>query len=327
MKAIVVLLALVAIVSASNQQDYLFMFKSWMRQHSKEYASEEFFFRLQAFIDNMDFVVSHNHPSKSYTVALNQFADMPTSEFVKYYTGLKIVERPYYRALNTAPYSLVGLPDTIDWESKGGVTPVKNQQQCGSCWAFSATGALEGAGFVKFGQLNSLSEQQLVDCSTSYGNNGCNGGLMDNAFQYVIANKGLCSETAYPYTARDGSCKSSTCTSVATSKITGFSDVASNNEDALKAAVAGQPVAVAVEADTSGFQFYHNGVFDGYCGTSLDHGVLAVGYGTESGKMFWRVKNSWGASWGDHGYIKLIRHDGKGPGQCGIAMMSSYATF
>jgi C1A family cysteine protease len=332
MKALVALL-LVALVAAetgrvfSNDNDYLFLFKSWMRQNSKEYEHDEFFHRFTTFMDNLDMIMTHNKKDLGWTMKMNVFGDMPWGEFRRTHLGLKPVTNSYYRNLNTAVLSNVDLPDSIDWVAKGGVTPVKNQGQCGSCWAFSTTGSIEGAGFVRYGILNSLSEQQLVDCASSYGNQGCSGGWMDNAFQYVIANHGLCSEYTYPYVAYDSTCKSTTCSALTTSAITGFKDVAVNDEVSLKSAVAMQPVSVAIEADQPGFQFYSSGVFDGYCGTQLDHGVLTVGYGTEGGKLFWKVKNSWGPSWGDGGYIKLVRKEASGPGQCGIAMAASFPTF
>jgi len=216
---------------------------------------------------------------------------------------------------------LATIPASIDWTTKGAVSEVKNQQQCGSCWAFSTTGSVEGAVEIKTGKLTSLSEQQLVDCSRKEGNMGCQGGLMDNAFKYVITNQGLCSEAEYPYKARNGLCKK-TCQVVST--ISSYQDVTANDEDALQAAVAAQPVSVAIEADQSGFQFYKSGVFSGTCGTTLDHGVLAVGYGTQNGKDYWKVKNSWGATWGQSGYILMKRTGGKTNGQCGIAMEPSY---
>ncbi len=216
------------------------------------------------------------------------------------------------------------LPASVDWSAAGAVTPIKNQGQCGSCWSFSTTGSVEGINFIKTGTLVSLSEQQLVDCSGAEGNMGCNGGLMDNAFQYIISNNGICSEDSYPYTAAQGTCQ--TCTAVAT--ITGYQDVPANDETSLMTAIAQQPVSVAVEADQASFQFYSSGVMTAACGTALDHGVLAVGYGTDgSGNDYYKVKNSWGASWGDKGYILLGRGAAYGNnGQCGIQMQPSYPT-
>jgi C1A family cysteine protease len=183
---------------------------------------------------------------------------------------------------------------------------------------------VEGAVYIASKTLYTLSEQQLVDCSRSYGNQGCNGGLMDDAFQFIIDNKGICSEADYPYTANDDTCKK-TCKSVTT--ISGYKNVPGNSEPALMSAIASVPVAVAIQADQSSFQFYSTGVMDSPCGSKLNHGVLAVGYGTEGGKDYYKVKNSWGADWGLKGYIMLARGGKFNPaGQCGIQMMSSYAT-
>ena len=177
---------------------------------------------------------------------------------------------------------------------------------------------MEGINAIGGKGLKSLSEQQLVDCSGAQGNQGCNGGLMDDAFQYIIATGGLCSEAAYPYTAADGTCASSSCTSVNT--ISGYTDVTPDSDSAFAAAVAQQPVSIAIEADQSSFQFYSGGVMTAACGTALDHGVLAVGYGTDTGVTYFKVKNSWGASWGEAGYIRLARGASynSGAGQCGI---------
>jgi C1A family cysteine protease len=198
---------------------------------------------------------------------------------------------------------------------------VKDQGQCGSCWAFSATGSIEGANALKNKVLYNLSEQQLVDCSTFEGNQGCNGGLMDQAFQYVVSN-GLGTDEAYPYTATGpNACKN--VSSVVT--LSGFKDVPKNSEVALMTAVVQQPVSVAVEADQDSFQFYSGGVMTKPCGTSLDHGVLLVGYGNTAGQDYYKVKNSWGADWGDKGYILLGRGAAFGQsGQCGIQMDPSF---
>jgi len=245
---------------------------------------------------------------------------MGSAEFKNIYNGYKPELRrgrvvPTLQTLRVGAYP----SGSLDWVAKGAVTGVKDQGQCGSCWSFSTTGSVEGLVFLKAAHLTSLSEQQLMDCSYSYGNLGCSGGLMDNAFKYVEAN-GLCTEAAYPYTAKDGTCKASSCSVSPNSKIGGYKDV-THTENALGAAVDNQPVSIAIEADQSGFQLYKSGVFCGVCGTSLDHGVLAVGYGTDT-TDYWKVKNSWGTSWGEKGYIRVCRNKN----ECGLSNEPSYPT-
>jgi len=262
------------------------------------------------------------------TMAINEFTDLTSNEFAIGRIG-GYVPRRLRRSSKSVTPSKVALPNSVDWTTQGAVTPVKNQQQCGSCWAFSTTGSVEGAEKIYKGKLVSLSEQMLVDCSGNYGNQGCNGGLMDDAFQYIIHTGGLCSEAAYPYTAQDGTCQSSSCSLVPQSAITAYTDVTSDSDVALATAVAQQPVSVAIEADQASFQSYSSGVMTAGCGTALDHGVLAVGYGTDGGVDYWKVKTSWGASWGMSGYILLARgasYNG-GAGQCGIYSEPSYPTY
>jgi len=274
------------------------------------------FDRYNTFKANLELIDAHNNGSSDWKMGVNQFADLTPAEF-KAYLGLRPRDNSYLRSKNVEVLA-AGPANDVDWVSKGAVTAVKDQAQCGSCWAFSTTGAVEGAVQVATGRLTSVSEQQLVDCAGSSGNQGCNGGLMDDAFNWIVSHKGIGSESSYPYTARDG-----TCQNVPTvSTISGYKDVQQGSEDALMTALQMRPVSIAIEADQSSFQMYKSGIFKGPCGTQLDHGVLLVGSGSEGGVNYWKVKNSWGASWGDNGFIRIIR----GSNVCGLANMASYAT-
>lgn len=302
-------------------------FTQWASAHNRTYSSpEEVAYRRSIFEQNLERIERHNAEGHSWTMAVNKFADLTSEEFRARFVRNGFRIRPESeRNLDTSLLrGYNAIPTSVDWTTKGAVTPVKNQQQCGSCWAFSTTGSTEGAWFLAKGELVSLSEQQLVDCSTAEGNQGCNGGLMDYGFQYIIDNKGICSEASYPYTATGpNTCEASKCKSVAT--LSSYKDVPANSETALLTAIAQQPVSVAVEADQDSFQFYSSGVMTAACGTQLDHGVLAVGYGILGGQNYYKVKNSWGADWGMQGYILLGRGSAFNPsGQCGIQQSASY---
>lgn len=309
-----------------DSSDYWKSFMSFQKRFNKIYSSEkELTQRFDIFKENVKSIIQHNSEKHNFTMAINRFTDLSAAEFKKNVVGAGLLQTSAASPCSSYSFQNSKVPDSVDWRANNAVTPVKDQGQCGSCWSFSATGAMEGAWAVATGKLISLSEEQLVECSRSNGNLGCKGGLMDNAFQYVMDN-GICSEDSYPYTSSTGSaglCKSS-CDPQVT--IHSCADVEPSNQLSLKEAVAFGPVSVAIEADQRIFQSYSSGVITSdSCGTNLDHGVLIVGYGTESGIDYWLVKNSWSSSWGDEGYVKIERSDSKNDdGICGIAMQPSF---
>eukprot|EP00026_Physarum_polycephalum_P011540 Phypoly_transcript_11774.p1 GENE.Phypoly_transcript_11774~~Phypoly_transcript_11774.p1 ORF type:complete len:362 (+),score=51.10 Phypoly_transcript_11774:110-1087(+) len=320
MKYILALLLLVGVVSCFTESEYQGAFSKWIQERQKAYSTIEFQARYDIFKKNMDFVQKWNaDPSHTHTVALNDFADLSNEEYQKIYLGTRIDGTQ--RLANAGPLINVPKPldDVVNWANKGAVTPIKNQGQCGSCWSFSTTGSVEALNQIYTGNLNSLSEQNLMDCSQSYGNNGCNGGSMDQAFKYIIANNGIDLEADYPYQAAVGPCRFQASWTGASMK--SYSDVQSGNEAALTSTINNQPVSVAIDASHQSFQLYSSGIYnEPDCSTtSLDHGVLAIGYGSQGGD-YYIVKNSWGTSWGMQGYIWMSRNNGN---QCGIATAAS----
>jgi len=273
----------------------------------------------EAFKDNVDKVKEHNsNPDNTYTMSYTgPFADLSAEDFKA--SMLSGLQPPAEDRVSLGVLEATGadLPDAVDWSEKGAVTPVKNQGSCGSCWAFSTVGSLEGRAQLAKGNLQQFSEQQFVECDRGFGDRGCMGGLMDNAFKYAHQ-ADICTEDSYPYTGkRFGSCAASGCTvGLKAGEVTGHVDVKKNDEQALMEAVSAGPVSVAIDAMGT-FQLYMGGIMSGRCGARLDHGVLVVGYGSENGKDYWKVKNSWGSTWGEKGYVRMLRGKG-GKGQCGI---------
>ncbi|CAE7430678.1 SEN102, partial [Symbiodinium microadriaticum] len=264
-----------------------------MKTHNVQFKNgSEFIHRLQVFADNHDIIQSHNaQEGVTYTLGHNAYSHMTSEEFAEYFNLGKAIQTPRLRRGNTVH---------------------SDQGSCGSCWSFSATGGLEGAYQIKYGSLQSFSEQELVSCDTT--DSGCNGGWMDDAFAWIKSNGGICTEDAYPYTSgttgQNGACSKSSCSSVQSSAPSSYVDVQEGSVNALMSAVAQQPVSIAIQANQPAFQLYKSGVLTGKCGQRLDHGVLATGYGTwTDGTDYWTVKNSWGTSWGMDGYILIERSD------------------
>jgi cathepsin L len=302
-----------------TEREFQNLFVQWMQQNNKSYNHAEFQHRFAVFKNNQKFIDEQNAKNVGYTLAMNEFGDLTNQEFRRIFNGVKVPTGYVHEASDFE--AAVAAPTSFDWRTKGAVTGVKNQGQCGSCWSFSTTGSTEGCHEISGKSLVGLSEQNLVDCSGSYGNDGCEGGLMTQAMQYIISNGGIDTEASYPYTAEDGTCSYNAANSGATLK--NYKNVPSGNENALQTSVQQGPTSVAIDASQPSFQFYSSGVYNepACSSTSLDHGVLAVGWGVDpSGGPYWIVKNSWGTSWGQSGYIWMSRNKNN---QCGIATMAT----
>ena len=280
-----------------------------------------FLIRLFNFanLNNQLFIQEHNSKNLSYTVEENQFIDQNyTDEFFLSENHIVLNNKTEFVEFEHSDNH----PFRIDWRKNHKVSSVKNQERCGGCWAFSSSGAVESAWAIKNNVLYNLSQQELIDCSSDYGNHGCEGGSMDLGFQYIIDN-GLCTNLTYPYVASDQECQKD-CSSVV--NITKYGDLRQNDEFNLLLGVAQQPVSVAIQANKRSFQLYQSGIYsDIDCGTQLDHGVLVVGYGydIDLNMKYWIIKNSWGEQWGENGYIRIQRDIEDNRGLCGIAMAPS----
>ncbi|KAJ1403258.1 Peptidase C1A, papain C-terminal [Sesbania bispinosa] len=329
------------------------LYEKWRSHHTVSRSLHEKHKRFNVFKANVLHVHNTNKMDKPYKLKLNKFADMTNHEFRSTYAGSKVNHHRMFRGTprgnGTFMYEKVDrVPPSVDWRKKGAVTPVKHQGQCGSCWAFSTVVAVEGINQIKTNKLVSLSEQELVDCDNQE-NQGCNGGLMEYAFEFIKQNGGIATESIYPYKAEDGTCDASKVrtmlnfykTNIKPEEIKDAKNLSCcrrmsqlcqlmamrlsllTHEDALRKAVANQPVSVAIDAGGSDFQFYSETYGRGYWLLRMKQ--IVVGYGTTvDGTSFWIVKNSWGPEWGEQGYIRMQRNISDKKGLCGIAMEASY---
>ena len=293
---------------------YMQQYKHFINKYNKTFSYENFYI----FKNNVKYIESfHNN---LFDIEINKFTD--TNIIKNNMINHNNNHNHNNEIINT--FNNHNLPDSVNWVKREAVTDVKDQGQCGSCWAFSATGGIEGAYAIKYNKLVNVSEQELVDCSGNEGNQGCFGGLMDDAFQFVIDNNGLCLETGYPYVANQNQCNE-TCNNLI--QISNYSNVPPNNETILMNAVAHQPISIAIQANLPSFQFYSKGIYnDSECNGELDHGVLLVGYGVDDNNIsYWLIKNSWGSDWGENGYIRMIRNVNKNSsGMCGLTKAASF---
>ncbi|KAF4669530.1 hypothetical protein FOL46_001353 [Perkinsus olseni] len=331
---LLVLLSFIPLYHFIDQDIANLAFVGFQTKHGKRYRDkEEESERAAIFQANLEYIEEVNSQNLPYKLGVNEYADLSFEEFsAQMLRPIKVDEKMKEKMLVQAEDDATDLPASVDWRDKNVLNPIKNQGDCGSCWAFSATGALEAQYAIATGKLLSFSEQQLVDCSGGYGNEGCNGGIMDAAYNYT-QHYGIDQESTYPYKAEDERCDTSLekrHDGLPIGGVTGFHMLA-HTDSALMKAVAAAPVSIGMNADGTGFQFYKSGVYSSTsCNDeegSIDHGVVAVGYGTEKGHDYYIIRNSWGTSWGSDGYFYLKRGGVGGYGECNMLKYMCVATL
>nr|AAF21819.1 silicatein beta [Tethya aurantium] len=322
---------LVAVTSAGRHQpvfEHHEEWQLWKSQHGKSYRSGlQELERHLVWVSNKEYIDRHNANADvfGFSLAMNHFGDLSDNEFVdKYLSYTKSDKKKRNVKMFEAPEG-VSYPESLDWRTKGAVTSVKNQGDCGASYAFSAIGSLEGALSLAQGKLTYLSEQNVIDCSVAYGNHGCQGGNMYNTYLYILSNDGIDTSDGYPFKGKQTSCTYDR--SCRGTSISGSIAITSGSESDLQAAVASAgPVAVAVDGSSRAFRFYDYGLYNlpGCSSYQLSHALLITGYGSFNGNQYWLVKNSWGTNWGMSGYIMMTRNNYN---QCGIATDAAYPTL
>ncbi|KAK8803464.1 hypothetical protein WA158_001158 [Blastocystis sp. Blastoise] len=300
---------------------YQNQFGNYQSLFNKKYSGLELQYRLQVFSKNLDFINNENKKNHTYLLGFTSLTDLTNEEYQQSKLCGCAAPKPNEYLRKTQATSIHrSLPESIDWREKGAVNPIRDQGDCGSCWAFAAVASIEGAHFQSTGELLSLSPQQLVDCDPS--SYGCESGLVEYAFRYIISNKGICSEEDYPYTAVTGTCNDKKC-KPATS-ISSFSIVPRWSGESMLTAISERVVSLGIASRSDVFQHYSSGILDSEdCGTNISHYVAAVGYGEENGKKYFIIRNTYGENWGEKGYIRLAYTE-EGMGMCGIYIDGKY---
>ncbi|XP_064383113.1 procathepsin L-like [Halichondria panicea] len=331
--SVIAVLGLVAVSSAVEPKyEFVEEWQVWKSRHEKIYDTHLVELEKHlTWLSNKKYIEQHNANSHifGFTLAMNKFGDMTELEWTDYLSTYQVREQNEngnYSKTFQPESQVYDYPEAVDWRTKGAVTAVKDQGDCGASYAFSAMGALEGAyALAHGGNRESLSEQNIIDCSIPYGNHGCHGGNMYDAFLYVIANDGVSKESAYPFFGKQSYCNYQK--TYRGTSMSGSVSIKSGSEEDLLTAVANVgPVSVAIDGANSAFRFYYSGVYDSSrcTSSSLNHAMVITGYGSYSGKKYWLAKNSWGTNWGQSGFVMMARDKYN---QCGIASDASYPTL
>ena len=338
-KFLFLIMIIVQSTCLTNNDLFLNKFKNWTQEYDIKINSNKHYLQiLNNWIENEKYIQLINSKNLTYVLAHNRFSGMNSNEFSLFMNFNEdfikqnlLFKHNYKKKLKL--FNDVNIFNSIDWRQRNAVTPIKNQGQCGSCWAFSGISTLESAIAIKTGKLYNISEQQSVDCSISdygFSNMGCNGGWYDELWEYAHFNNGVCSDDTYPYTSgktkKIGICHNN-CTIIEGSKVIDYINVKRGSDIALTTALNLQPVSIAIQASTKSFQLYQSGIYTDFegCGTDIDHAVVLVGYDNNDKNEYYILRNSWGAEWGEEGYMRIAKSKKYEPsGMCGLLEYPMY---